>query len=254
MARGNPENLRAAAQRKHQAATERAQTALDALDRRRRAGHLPRPREDGGRVDRLPIPLAAARPRRAAPRRTATHAARPRATATPSSTSRRRRATSCARSPRKSPSSSSATAPRPSSCGPRSPPPTARTSNCDASSAANTGRRPPDPGTVYDPPPAVPATSEQQQLLRAHAAAPRSPRRASCGPRATPRGHTPSRRARTRSNTSRGPPPDTRASWGAGRHGTSSAACPTVRPAAQSAARSTPGRHQQQRIRRNTIP
>jgi Family of unknown function (DUF6262) len=31
MARGNPENLRAAAQRKHQAATERAQTALDAL-------------------------------------------------------------------------------------------------------------------------------------------------------------------------------------------------------------------------------
>jgi Family of unknown function (DUF6262) len=31
MTRGNPENLRAAAQRKHQAATERAQTALDAL-------------------------------------------------------------------------------------------------------------------------------------------------------------------------------------------------------------------------------
>ncbi len=31
MARGNPENLRAAAQRKRQAATERAQTALDAL-------------------------------------------------------------------------------------------------------------------------------------------------------------------------------------------------------------------------------
>jgi len=31
MARGNPENLRAAAQRKHQAATERAQTTLDAL-------------------------------------------------------------------------------------------------------------------------------------------------------------------------------------------------------------------------------
>jgi len=31
MARGNPGNLRAAAQRKHQAATERAQTALDAL-------------------------------------------------------------------------------------------------------------------------------------------------------------------------------------------------------------------------------
>jgi hypothetical protein len=31
MACGNPENLRAAAQRKHQAATERAQTALDAL-------------------------------------------------------------------------------------------------------------------------------------------------------------------------------------------------------------------------------
>ena len=31
MARGNPENLRAAAQRKHQAATERAQTALDVL-------------------------------------------------------------------------------------------------------------------------------------------------------------------------------------------------------------------------------
>jgi hypothetical protein len=31
MARGNLENLRAAAQRKHQAATERAQTALDAL-------------------------------------------------------------------------------------------------------------------------------------------------------------------------------------------------------------------------------
>ena len=33
MARGNPENLRAAAQRKHQAATERAQTALNALER-----------------------------------------------------------------------------------------------------------------------------------------------------------------------------------------------------------------------------
>ena len=78
MARGNPDNLRAAAQRKRQAATERAQTALDALDRRRRADHLPRPREDRGRVDRLPIPLAAARPRRAAPRRAATHAARPR--------------------------------------------------------------------------------------------------------------------------------------------------------------------------------
>jgi hypothetical protein len=31
MARGNPENLRAAAQRKRQAATERAQSALDAL-------------------------------------------------------------------------------------------------------------------------------------------------------------------------------------------------------------------------------
>jgi len=31
MARGNPENLRAAAQRKHQAATERAQTALDTM-------------------------------------------------------------------------------------------------------------------------------------------------------------------------------------------------------------------------------
>ena len=31
MARGNPENLRAAVQRKRQAATERAQTALDAL-------------------------------------------------------------------------------------------------------------------------------------------------------------------------------------------------------------------------------
>lgn len=31
MARGNPENLRATAQRKRQAATERAQTALDAL-------------------------------------------------------------------------------------------------------------------------------------------------------------------------------------------------------------------------------
>jgi len=31
MARGNPDNLRAAAQRKRQAATERAQTALDAL-------------------------------------------------------------------------------------------------------------------------------------------------------------------------------------------------------------------------------
>jgi Family of unknown function (DUF6262) len=31
MARGNPENLRAAAQRKHQAATERAQSALEAL-------------------------------------------------------------------------------------------------------------------------------------------------------------------------------------------------------------------------------
>ena len=31
MAHGNPKNLRAAAQRKHQAATERAQTALDAL-------------------------------------------------------------------------------------------------------------------------------------------------------------------------------------------------------------------------------
>jgi len=31
MARGNPENLRAAAQRKRQVATERAQTALDAM-------------------------------------------------------------------------------------------------------------------------------------------------------------------------------------------------------------------------------
>jgi hypothetical protein len=31
MARGNPDNLRAAAQRKRQAATQRAQTALDAL-------------------------------------------------------------------------------------------------------------------------------------------------------------------------------------------------------------------------------
>jgi hypothetical protein len=31
VARGNPENLRAAAQRKRQAATERAQTALDAM-------------------------------------------------------------------------------------------------------------------------------------------------------------------------------------------------------------------------------
>jgi hypothetical protein len=31
MARGNPENLRAAAQRKHQAATQRAETALDQL-------------------------------------------------------------------------------------------------------------------------------------------------------------------------------------------------------------------------------
>ena len=31
MPRGNPDNLRAAAQRKHQAATERAETALDAL-------------------------------------------------------------------------------------------------------------------------------------------------------------------------------------------------------------------------------
>jgi Family of unknown function (DUF6262) len=31
MARGNPENLRAATQRKRQAATERAQTALDAI-------------------------------------------------------------------------------------------------------------------------------------------------------------------------------------------------------------------------------
>jgi len=33
MARGNPENLRAAAQRKHQAAVARATAALDALDR-----------------------------------------------------------------------------------------------------------------------------------------------------------------------------------------------------------------------------
>jgi hypothetical protein len=33
MARGNPENLRAAAQRKHQAALDRATTALDGLER-----------------------------------------------------------------------------------------------------------------------------------------------------------------------------------------------------------------------------
>ena len=77
MARGNPENLRAAAQRKRQAATERAKTALDALIADGEPITFRGLAKTAGRVDRLPIPLAAARPRRAAARRAATHAARP---------------------------------------------------------------------------------------------------------------------------------------------------------------------------------
>ena len=87
---------------------------------------------------------------------------------------------------------------------------------------------------------------------RAHAGAPRSPRRASCGPRAAPRGHTPSRRARTRSNTSRGSRPDTMIR------------VPVVMEKAVQLARPSDShpsqplevhgrRHQQQRIGRNTI-
>ena len=80
MARGNPDNLRAAAQRKRQAATERAETALDALIAAGEPITFRGARQDSGRVDRLPLPLTAARPRRAAPRPATTQAARPRST------------------------------------------------------------------------------------------------------------------------------------------------------------------------------
>ena len=111
-----------------------------------RADHLPRPGQDGGRVDRLPLPLTAAQPRRATARRTATHATPPPSTSPrpdpPASQSNVVR-----RSPPNSPNSSATTAPRSLASKPRSQPPKARTSNYGASSAAKAGRPPPEPIT-----------------------------------------------------------------------------------------------------------
>lgn len=90
--RGNPDNPRAAAQRKHQATTERAEHALEGLI----AGDEPitfRGLASGRRVDRLPLPLGAARPEREAPRRPAAH---PPSRASLRQTHCQRRAMSCA--------------------------------------------------------------------------------------------------------------------------------------------------------------
>ena len=80
MARGNPDNLRAAAQRKRQAATQRAETTLDALIRA------------GDPITFRGLAKAAGVSDNCAP---TSNAARP----TPSPSSNRHRATSCARSP-----------------------------------------------------------------------------------------------------------------------------------------------------------
>ena len=64
---GTPSNLRAAAQRKHQAATARATTAL-VLSSVTASRHLPRPGEGRRRLGRFPIPLVPARTDREATR------------------------------------------------------------------------------------------------------------------------------------------------------------------------------------------
>ena len=160
MPRGNADNLRAAAQRKRHAATERAETALERADRQRRADHVPRPGEDGRRVDRLPIPLTAARPDRAAPRRAAAHTTRPiraRDRARPATIAEQRRARAHRAARR---SSSATTAPRSHGSKRHSPPPKERTSNYGAGSAAqpppdrpNCPEREPNAGELIEPAP-----------------------------------------------------------------------------------------------------
>ena len=74
MARGNPDNLRAAAVRKREHATERARDRAARLDQARRPDHLPRRRHRGRLLTGLPLQLAhAPAPDRASPRPTTSH-------------------------------------------------------------------------------------------------------------------------------------------------------------------------------------
>ena len=77
MPRGNPDNLRAAAQRKREAATQRAETALNELIASRAPITFRGLGQDRRCVNRLPISLLAPCPGGAAPRRPTTHATLP---------------------------------------------------------------------------------------------------------------------------------------------------------------------------------
>jgi hypothetical protein len=124
MARGNPENLRAAAQRKRQAATARAETALQKLI----TDGEPVTFRGLAKTAGVSIDFLCRSPLRARVEQLRADQWRTRpARARPSQTSRRRRAVSCARSPPSSPSSSATTAPRSHGSKLRLPPPKART-------------------------------------------------------------------------------------------------------------------------------
>ena len=203
MARGNPENLRAAAQRKHHAAIARATDRARRARSRRQAGHLPRPGEGRGRVDRLPIPLAVARADRAAARRArqrpARAALRPRSARPPTQSNVVRALTAQIAELKQR---HRAETEQPAGCArrrarrePRAAPP-ARPPEPDVGRLSAGRRKPPN---------ATEPASQKQRLELAPQLAKSGP--ASSDPKAAPRDHRSTRHARTRSNTSRAPAP-----------------------------------------------